>query len=213
MTASTKSGVAVSVVDVYRSQHTIETSEIIGYADKVYRASPYAITITVSDANKHFIFNYTDVTPPPPPPPQLPPVAVINITTPSIEQNAYKYYTNRTIHFSAENSIEQSSNIIGYSWKIQKDGLTMYESNNAVFDYVFPMAGTYNVTLTVSSSDGLAGTKSIMVYIVNEESNTKKIFGLIPDYSQYSLYIIIAGLGLMFLSMFEKSKVSNVEPL
>jgi len=187
---------AIEIYDVDKFQHVISCSNEIYITDTntTYVCAENQITVSLEDANKHFVFNFT-VKPLPPTP-----IAVIEVLTPPIEPNTYKYYTNQTIQFSGTKSSGQGLNITSYNWKVQKDAIVLYESREATFSFVFPSTGTYNVTLTIMSENGLQDSTSLLVEIFYLE-NPDLITTVMSFLYTNSIYLILFGILLLILSL------------
>ena len=95
--------------------------------------------------------------------------------------------TGDKITFSGMNSYDSDGSIISYSWSISNsDGVTQFNSAEEQFEYVFEIATSYTVTLTVTDnygdSTGWQGSIIVEENIVsgseeNEENDITLIIG------------------------------------
>jgi len=186
----------IEIYDTSTSQHIISCPSELNsvYSNKTYVCTKNSITVTSADVGRHFIFNYTVKVIPPP----LPPIAVIEILTSPIEVNTYKYDLWQTIQFSAEKSSGQGQSITTYHWTIKKEEIIIYENNSKTFNYIFPTTGLFNVTLTVTSENGLQNSTSVFVEIFYQEVEPNPLLNFLYN---YNIFMILLGIVLLILSL------------
>ncbi len=79
-----------------------------------------------------------------------------------------------TAHFEAE----QLAEIARYEWDFEDDGT--FDATGPVVDHVFPSAGERRVRLRVTGTDGLTGTRSVVVQVVPPAGDTATVT-VVPD--------------------------------
>jgi len=105
----------------------------------------YTVVLTVTD-NDGFTDTMSDIVPVE----QAPPVAAFTYS-PSIP------FINETVTFNASASYDPNGYIVSYTWNFG-DGSPQVNETDPIITHVYVTTGDYNVTLTVTDSEGLTDT-------------------------------------------------------
>lgn len=119
--------------------------------------------------------------------PPTPPISVISVLTPSLDQSTYRYGVNQSVSFSARDSSTGSGTITDYAWEF---GDNSSNAKSEIAAHTYSAVGTYTVRLALLNSDGLSGDTTKTIYVTEQQPPLGRI--AIPA---TSLYWALIGVG------------------
>ncbi len=121
-----------------------------------FTVDPTGQVAEANEANNTFQLRVTAASQPPPPPTNRPPVA-------SFTYSPSSPLVGQPVTFDGTGSYDPDGRITIYSWDFNSDGRA--DASGPTVSYAFPVAGSYNVILTVTDNGGLSGSTTRTVQV------------------------------------------------